>query len=457
MAAPSPARTAALKALVRVEQDRAYAPLALSAALGPSLSRRDRALATELVYGTLRWQGQIDYYLQAFSHRPLDKLSAWSRAALRLAVYQALFMDSVPLPVAASESVLLVKEREPWAAGYVNGVLRAFSRGWQEVAFPDPGENPAAYLAAAASHPQWLVARWLSRWGFERTEQICRSNNRAAPVTVRVNGTVTGVDSLKEAFARARIPVERGRLSPSALRLQRTGAVQGLPGFEAGHFQVQDESSQLVAWVVDPHPGHRVADLCAGPGGKSTHLAELLALRGAGPQDPPVTAVELHPHKARLIEESAARLGLSERIRTLAADARELGPQHGVFDRVLVDVPCSGTGVLRRRPDLRWQRGAEDLPALVKLQRELLRAAARVTAPGGVLVYSTCSLEPEENREVFEWFLREFPEFEPSPIQGFLPEPARSRLSAAGPVLEILPDEFETDGFFIFRAARRAS
>lgn len=454
MAAPSPARAAALRALVRVEVDRAYAPLALAAAVESLPDERDRALATELLYGTLRWQGRIDHYLRAFSHRPLEKLSAWTRGALRLAVYQALFMRSVPLPVACSEAVLLVKEREPWAAGYVNGVCRAFSRGWKDVVFPDARENPAAYLATAGSHPEWLVKRWLAQWGFEKTLAVCESNNQPAPVTLRVNLAQTTVEAVAQALSEAGAQVEKGRLSPAALRVKRTGAVERLPGFAAGCFQVQDESSQLVAWILDPWPGQRIADLCAGPGGKSTHIGELLAVRGGDRRRPAVVSVELHPHKAKLIEESARRLGLEGMIQTVVADAREISL--GPFDRVLVDAPCSGTGVLRRRPDLRWQRREEDLEKLVELQRELLGAAARMVARGGVLVYSTCSVEPEENAGNVEWFLENFPEFEPSPIAPHLPEPARSRMDAQGAAVQLLPHEHDTDGFFIFRAVRRA-
>ena len=455
MASPSPARAAALKALVRVEEDQAYAPLALAGVLSRLSSKRDRALATELVYGTLRWQGRIDYYLRLFSHRPLEKLSAWSRGALRLMAYQALFMPSIPLPVACSEAVLLVKEREPWASGYVNGVCRAFSRGWRDVALPDAAEDPALHLAAFASHPEWLVRRWLAAWGFERTRAICEANNLPAPVTIRVNESMTSVASLASELEAIGVEVRPGRLSPSALRLEHAGAVERLPGFEAGHFQVQDESSQLVAWIVDPRPGEKIADLCAGPGGKSTHIAELLKIRAGVAKGSSVVSFELYPHKARLVEESAHRLGLDGIIETVVADARKAPSSWSGFHRVLVDAPCSGTGVLRRRPDLRWQRRPAELSALVELQRELLSAAARMVLPGGVLVYSTCSLEREENWENVEWFLASFPDFEPTPVDPFLPEPARSLLACGGAAVEIMPDSHETDGFFIFRAVRR--
>lgn len=458
MSRPSPARLAALRALVRVETDRAYAPLALAGALTQArLERRDRALATELVYGVLRWRGRIDYCLERISTRPLSKLSPWVRGALRLAAYQLLFLDSVPVPVTCSETVLLVKEKEPWAAPFANGVCRSLARNFRELAFPDPQSDPVSYLATVHSHPQWLVKRWHARWGFERALAVCESDNRPAPVTVRVNLARTDVEDLTARLKAHGVDVEPGRLSPAALRLSGAGPVENLPGFAEGLFQVQDESSQLVAWAVAPRPGTRVVDLCAGPGGKSTHIAELLAMKSweGAKGEPPVLCVDVHPHKSGLVEENARRLGLEGWIRTAVRDAREMAHEYeGRFDRVLVDAPCSGTGVLRRRPDLRWQRKEEELGELVALQRELLEAAARMVAPGGLLIYSTCSLEDEENRENAKWFLEAFPRFQAEPPADSLPEPARSSLEAKGPWVEIFPDQFESDGFFIFRARR---
>lgn len=459
MSTPSRARVVALDVLVRVEQERAYAPLALDGALSATrLSRRDRALATQLVYGVLRWQGRIDYYLQHFSHRPLTKVSPVCRAALRLAVYQTLFLKSVPPPVACSESVALVKAREPWAAGFVNALCRHFARKWQELSLPAAASDPVKHLAVVHSHPEWMVERWHGWWGFQETAAICQVNNEPAPVTIRVNLTRTRPAELAARLEAAGVQVEPGKLSPAALRLAGVGPVQELPGYAEGHFQVQDESSQLVAWIVDPHPGQRIIDLCAGPGGKSTHLAELALERaGESGQVSPVVSVDIHAHKIRLIEENARRLGLDGWIRPLAKDARTIAPEeHGLFDAVLVDAPCSGTGVLRRRPDLRWQRRLEDLRNLVRLQRELLAAAARLVKPGGALVYSTCSLEKEENEENARWFLERFPDFEGSPLSPHLPGPAQDHLTPGDPWLLVLPSQFGTDGFFIFRAVRLA-
>ena len=427
---PSRARVAALRALVRVEEDRAYAPLALAGELSSmALERRDRALATELVYGVLRWQGRIDHYLQHFSNRPIQKLTSWSRGALRLALYQVIWLDSVPAPVACSESVLLVKEKEPWAAGFVNGVCRAFTRRWREVPVPDQESDPVAFLSTVHSHPEWLVRRWVARWGEERALAVCQSNNEPAPVTVRVNLNRTRVDILAKRLEAAGVGVEPGKLLACGASAHRRRSGRTPPGYEEGHFQVQDESSQLVGWIVDPGPSDRIVDLCAGPGGKSTHLAELAVLRarGEGGNVPPLLSVDVHPHKTGLVKSNALRLGVDRQIRTMVADATKITSSlDETFDKVLVDAPCSGSGVLRRRPDLRWQRTPSEIDKLVAVQREILRSAARLVAPGGVLVYSTCSLEDEENRGNVEWFLTEFPEFRPRRSAHFCQSPQQA-------------------------------
>lgn len=458
----SPARRVALDALIAVEEGGAYAAQALGGRLERSgLPPRDRRLATELVYGVTRWRGRIDHSLRAHSKRPLERLTPCVRNALRLAAYQALFLRAVPGPVACSESVLLVKEREPWAAGFVNGVCRSLMRAGGEAPFPDPQRAPAEYLAAFHSHPLWLVERWLARLGFDSTASLLAANNLPAAVTLRVNPLRARVEDVEAEFAARKIHAARGSLSPAALRVEGAGAVDELPGFAEGRFQVQDEGSQLVAWVVDPPAEGVVADLCAGPGGKSTHLAELLAQKGAG-EGSKVWAFDVHPHRVELVVESARRLGVEGLVAAAAADARSLrGLGLPLFDRVLVDAPCTGTGVLRRRPDLRWRRTPEDLPALVALQRELLAEAARLTKVGGVLVYSTCSLEEEENLQNAAWFLETHPGFRPSPVAPHLPPPAQAklapdRLDLEGSAVQLWPHLDGTDGMFIFRAVREA-
>ena len=461
---PAPARRVALSVLVRVEGEGAFAPLALDAeAREARLAPRDRRLATELVYGTLRWRGRLDHLLAPFSSRPWSSLSPWVRNALRLAAYQVLFLRSVPAAVAGDECVALVKERERWAAGFANAVFRAFLRGWEQVSFPDPATEPVAYIAAWHSHPEWLVRRWCARFGAEACAALCSANNAVPPLTLRVNLTRTDAGRLRAALEANGARVEPGRLVPEALTVHGTGGVESLPGFAQGHFQVQDESSQLVAWVVDPPAGGRTVDLCAAPGGKATHLAERLLAAGgpdAGAAEPRIYAYDLHPRRLGLIAQNARRLGVDGVIRLEARDAAAVTAEEvGHFERVLLDAPCSGTGVLRRRPDLRWQKSTGEIASLVAAQRRLLAGAARLVAPGGALVYTTCSLEPEENEENAAWFLREHADFRPAPLRPLLPPPAGrhftdERFSLEGSALQLLPHVDGVDGFFIFRAVR---
>lgn len=455
----SKARRVALDALIAIEEG-AYAAQAIGERLGSRVPPRERRLATELVYGVTRWRGRIDHHLRSFAKRPLERLSPRVRNALRLAAYQALFLHSVPGPVACSESVLLVKEREPWAAGFVNGVCRSLLRFEGELPIPDRERSPVEHLATLHSHPAWLVERWIERLGFDETAALCQVNNASPPITLRVNPLRARVEEVEAALRERGLFVERGRLSPAALRIEGAGAVDALPGFAEGRFSVQDESSQLVAWVVDPPTDGSTADLCAGPGGKSAHMAERVAAQEGVGGKARIWSFDVHPHRLELVLQSARRLGLEGVIQGAVADARSLeGLGLPPFDRVLVDAPCTGTGVLRRRPDLRWRRRPADLEALVLLQRELLSEAARRIRVGGALVYSTCSVEEEENVQNAEWFLEAHPGFAPSPLLPFLPRRAQERLgperfALEGSALQLWPHIDGTDGFFIFRAVR---
>lgn len=449
---------------MRVELDRAYAPFALKGVFDSSdkgVAPRDRAFATELVYGVLRWRGRIDHILSQFSKRPLVKLTPWTRNALRIGLYQLLFLPSIPHAVACDETVRLVSGQEPWATGFANALLRAYLRGADKVRFPDPNQDPAQYLSVYHSHPHWMVRRWIDRFQFETTEAICQANNRIPPVTIRIQGDQVDIEDVRAKLEARGVDVSPGRLSPWALRLhlKGMGPVESLPGFHEGHFQVQDESSQLVAWVVDPPSYGRTADLCAAPGGKTTHMAALMRFQDKEAKGL-VFAYDRHSHRVGLIEENAKRLGLDPWIHSFQKDARRVDtPDDEKFDRVLVDAPCSGTGVLARRPDLRWHKDEKEIPALVQLQREILQNAARLVMPGGFLIYTTCSLEEEENEENAAWFLATHSDFCGAPLEDVLPRPAKDRLHnmrvlLGGAAVQILPQQFETDGFFLFRARK---
>lgn len=439
------ARGTALDLLQRVEEAGAYAQPALAAALGRSeLAPKDRALCTELVYGVLRWRGRLDYILSRFADRPLADLAGPVRQALRLGAYQLFHLDRIPKPAAIDTAVQLVKERlHAGAAGYVNAVLRRVAREGERVVWP---EDPVLRLAAEESHPDWLVARWADRFGLDTARAICQSQNAAVPTALRTNTLITSRAALQAALAAQGIEAAIGRLTPEALLVAGAGDLGRLSLFHKGHFTMQGESSQSVSHALAPREGERIADLCSAPGGKATHCAQLMRNRGE------IFAFDVHPHRVRLVAEVAQRLHITI-IQASVHDARR--PPDGLvgtLDRVLVDAPCSGTGVLGRRVDLRWRLTPETVASLVPEQRAILGAAARLVRPGGYVCYATCSLEPEENEENAAWFLAAHSDFLPAPI----PEGAQPAGPGVAPGRRahsrfryILPHEALADGFFI--------
>ncbi|MGQ9778626.1 MAG: 16S rRNA (cytosine(967)-C(5))-methyltransferase RsmB [Bacillota bacterium] len=440
------ARGAALAALLRVERDGAYANLALATTLARSrLSARDRAFCTDLVYGTLRMRARLDFFLQGLLRRPLSALPPPVRELLRLSLYQLEFMPEKPPYAVVDEAVALAKEAGfPGLRGLVNAVLRRFLRKRSAMALPGP-EDPLAHLTVTLSHPHWLAERWLARLGPEEAAALAEADNRPAPVTLRVNTLRTTREEVLRRLQEAGVAARSTALAPEGIIVEPVRPVEELPGFAEGNFFAQDEGAMLAAHALDPRPGERLLDLCAAPGGKTTHLAALAGDRAE------IVALDDHRHKVDLIEKNCRRLGVKSVV-ALQADAREyVSPSP--FDGVLLDAPCSGTGTLRRRADLRWRRRPEDLPALVALQRQLLARAAALVRPGGRLVYCTCSLEPEENEEQIRWFLGAFPQFRPGDLRRFLPPPAAAS-AGEDPWLYLWPHRQGTDGFFFCRLER---
>jgi len=439
---PPPPRQAAVDILTAVEERAAFAGLALDAYLERrGVPAAARGYVTEAVYGVLRWRGTLDWMLAQCSQRPVEALEPLLRNILRLAAYEIRFLDSVPAPVACHAAVGLAKTRyHPGIAAFVNGVCREVARraAADDWPWPDMDADPVTALAVRTSHPEWLVARWVQRFGAAEAQQLCEANNIPPPLHLRTNPLKTSREALAEQLRAQGAQVQPGRWAPQALHVRGLRRIARNPAFEKGLFTVQDEGAQLVGHALAPQPGQRVIDLCAAPGGKTTHLAELMQNRGQ------VIAVDVHARKLALVARAAHRLGL-DIITVLAEDARTLPGKLAPADRVLVDAPCTGLGVLRRRPDLRWRKHQEELAALAKLQGELLEAAARLTLPGGVIVYSTCSTEPEETTAVVEAFLAAHPEFTAEPA------PPRPCIAAPGPGGYLYPHRHGTDGFFMVR------
>ena len=438
-----------MRVLERVARTHAYADVLLHATLGRSnLPAPDRAFATELVYGTLRWQGRLDFHLSRCLDQAMDKLEPLVASALRLGAYQIVFAD-VPDTAAVDESVRCVRAAgSERTTGLVNAVLRRVAREHREHTLPTLEDDPVGHLMHALSLPMWLATRAIELFDVENAARFAAACNEPPPLVVRANPHHGGAEEVLPELL-TRFPEARRCLhARDGIVLGRRGNASQDPAFAEGRFTIQDEGSQLVVDLLDPQPGERALDVCAAPGGKATALAERVGSQGS------VLALDRSQRRLDLVRRATRRLGLSK-LRCLQRDASESLADldaGNTFDRVLADVPCSGLGTLRRNPDARW-RVAPDNPAeLAGSQLAILREAARRLRPGGALVYSTCTLLPEENEGVIDAFLRECPEFSCVPRER-LPENVRPLCDTRG-ALRCLPHLHDTDGFFAVRIER---
>jgi 16S rRNA (cytosine967-C5)-methyltransferase len=456
--APEPGRAAtaarqlALRVLLRVQEEGAFADLALRAALDDAdFSPRERALATELVYGTLRRRGQLDFLLARVADTPLAALEPEVLCALRMGAYQIACLERIPERAAVDETVRGLRDLGLGrAAGFANAVLRRLAERWRGLLPPALDDDPVAHLRDALSVPEWLAERWVARFGPEEAAALAQALLAVPPRCARANRARTSRDALL-AELRPRFPEAAPcRFAPDGIRLGGRGDAVRDPAFAAGLFTVQDEASQLVVELLDPQPGERVLDACAAPGTKSTAIAERLGAQGR------VVALDRHARRLALVERDAQRLGLP-RIETRVADLSRPLPRAlaaGGFDRVLVDAPCSGLGTLRRTPELRWRVAPTDCARLAEIQFQILRHAAAALRPGGALVYSVCTFTPEENEAVVDAFLAREPGFRRSPVAA-LPASLQPLLDASG-ALRTWPHRHDSDAFFAARLERGA-
>jgi 16S rRNA (cytosine967-C5)-methyltransferase len=445
MTPPSAARTVAARVLERVLSEGAYAELALDGELDRrQLSPRVIALATELVYGTLRWQRYLDWILAPHSKRRLDGLDPGPLVLLRMTAYQIAFLERVPAFAAVNDAVTLAgRARKPGVGGFVNAVLRSFARRGAAEREPRAPADLVEALALRCSFPSWVAARWMERYGASDAEKLMRALNERPSLTLRTNT----LRVTREALA-ARLETEE-KIGTRPTRYASEGLVAehgGRPGnwraFADGAFAIQDEASMLVTQLLEAQPGDTVGDVCAAPGTKTTHLAQLMENRGR------ILAFDPQPARLNLVREAAARLGVTI-VQTLDGPAETLAPKFpGACDAVLVDAPCSSLGVLRRNPEVKWRRAPGDIVANAGRQQMILNAAATMVKPGGRLVYATCSLEPEENDEVARGLMAAHPDFALDPPSEF-PLP----VSPDG-FLRLLPHHHGTDGFTAVRLIR---
>lgn len=436
------ARSVALDVLRAMERNGAWADAALKARLGrANLSPQDAALATRLVYGVTQNRLLLDFWLSAYCTQKLEHLQPPLLDILRLGAYQIVFLDKVPDSAAVNESVELAKRTGRGAAsGLVNAVLRQIVRNKESLPKPDQKDD-VKFLSLTYSHPRWLVKRLLALLGREGAEAFMKADNDAAPTTVQANVLRTTPEVLTEELSALGVAVSPHPWVPGCLELSGTGDLSALPPFREGKFFVQDGAARLVTLAAKPEPGELVLDVCAAPGGKAFSAAIAMEDRGR------VLACDLHENKLKCVRDGAARLGLSC-LETAAADGRRFHPEwERAADVVLVDAPCSGLGIIRKKPDARYKK-PDELFALPVIQSAILENAARYVRPGGRLVYSTCTVLPNENQEVTAAFLAEHLDF------------SRERFSLPQPVGEtdgeitLWPHLHQVDGFYICRMRR---
>jgi len=434
------ARQAAFEILLRVDEAGAYASVLLERTEGRLDDPREAALLHETVLGVLRMRAVLDHALERAASRPVAAMDGPLKAALRIGAYGLLYLDRVPDFAAVDTTVELVKRNGPRAAiGLANAVMRRIAAEGKGSLPPEPAAGDVAGLALRHSHPAWWVDRLAARLGWERAERLLRADNAPASTVLRPNLRRTTPRDLALRLEGEGIATEPGRFATDALRV-RAGAVHRSRSLRDGFAWVQDEASQLVPRLFGRVLRPRVADLCAAPGSKTLVLAESV------PEGGFVVAADRHPGRLRRLLENVRRVE-AQGVLALAADMAAASPLAGPFDHVLLDAPCGGTGTLRRHPEIRWRLTPADLPLLAARQAKLLDAAARLVARGGTLVYSVCSLEPEEGEEAIAAFLRRHGGFRCADAEAALPPPARTLLGTDG-ALRTFPDEGGLDGFF---------
>lgn len=438
------AREAAARALFAIREDGAWSAPALKK-YAAGLSARDAGLATALTNGVLQNRSMCDFYLAHFSKIRLKKLDARILDILRLAVFQMVWLDRIPNAAAVNESVILAKQlcrADSRTAGYVNGVLRAVSRNVQQLPQPDC-ETKAEYYSLRYSHPRWLTERYLEQFGVKQTRLLLEADNQPAPTVLRVNTLRSNVEAVYQELTQQGIAVKYHPTIPNCLLADSIGNLEQIAAFTEGRVTVQDGASQMSVYALDPQPNMTILDCCAAPGGKSFFAAERMQQTGK------IISCDVYEHKLHKIAEGAQRLGLTN-IETQLQDASQFRPEwEGKMDAVLCDAPCSGMGIIRKKPEIRY-KSEQELADLPDIQKAILNNVCKYVRDGGTLVYSTCTLLRQENEELVAWFLQTHPEFRAQPLT--LPV---CEQSAQG-YITLLPHIHETDGFFVAKFSKIA-
>jgi 16S rRNA (cytosine967-C5)-methyltransferase len=402
-------RHIAVEILNRVEEHGAFAEPLLDAYLSRALltNIHDRRLITQIVYGTLRMRGRLDWIIDHLYRGNFISMDVGIKNILRTGLYQFLFTERIPDFAIVDEAVEITKILHPAQSGLVNAILRNAIRKKDDIVYPEIGKDPSLHISIVHSHPLWMVKKWITIFGVEETAALCRANNEIPPTALRVNTLKTTRERTMEELLLNGFDVKVTDYSPDGLILSNPAmSIRETKCYTSGHIQVQDEASQLIARLADPKPGENILDICAGVGGKTTHIAEVMNNTGS------ITAIDISEKKIEALRKNATRLGVTI-VDTQVGDAREKQGKafSGRFDKIIVDAPCSGLGTLRRNPEIKWRTTPEGLKKCAVLQKALMESAALYLKKGGFLIYSTCTIMPEENEEVIKDFMSHHPDF----------------------------------------------
>ncbi len=434
-------RTIAYDVLYEVEKNRAYANIALDKALLHSqLNDADCRLATEIVYGCVKMKLHLDTIIKAYCKK--NKIDLRTLIILRMALYQLIYLERVPEHAILDESVKLSKFLELNTDKFINAVLRSYLRNEEVIVWPNKRKARNQYISKWYSFPQWMVDMWVKAYGFQDTEKLCEYFNASATTWIRVNTLKATPEEVLEKLKELNIYAKQHTYLKQAIQISSFQNVRDSSLFKEGKIIVQDLSSMLPAYILSPQSNHRILDMCAAPGGKTTQISAIMKNTGE------VVACDIHTHRVKLIEENLTRLNVSN-VNCIVSDARNLSEKYNeYFDSILLDAPCSGLGVLNRRADLRWNKRRADIDSLVSLQESLLDEATKYLKPGGILIYSTCTLNKKENEEQLNVFLEKHSDFELVPFELFGQECLEGYKT-------IYPFLDESDGFFVSKLQRK--
>lgn len=446
-------REIALKTLYKIEKENAYTNIELDKVIKENekkLNERDIGFISEIVYGVTSWKLTLDEIIKKYSNLKMKKISPWILNILRMGIYQIVFLDKVPKSASVNESVNLAKRYgHKGSSNFVNAILRKVDKKDYTSFFEI--KNPIERISKTNAMPVWIIEELLKNNSIEDVEQICKASNIKPKVTIRINNLKTNKKELKKLLQERGIEYKEGILD-DFLVLDKVKHIEKLDLFKQGYFTIQDEGAGLIAKIVNPKQNEIVLDACSSPGGKTTYMAELMENKGE------IFAWDLHSHRVKLVEENATRLGISN-IKTEKKDASIYHEEYNEkFDKILLDVPCSGVGVLKRKPDIKWKRKAEDILQITKIQKEILQNCSKYLKSNGQIVYSTCSIFKEENDSIIEWFLEQNQDFTYSNISLKIDkdnfEPKQFLIKENSNKIQLYPSE-GTDGFFICKLQKK--